>query len=1149
MNLHIRWRRGVRRWVSPAVLALVVGMPALAWSAGDDAEIVLLVGRGDRRDTAEADWIPAAVSQRARPGAFVRTLANSQMGLLMPDRTQIRLNQNSQLQIKSAAEASPSAVRLNSGRAWSQARPQAAPGGSAAAPPAANQRITMETPSATMSIRGTDWEVEVGPDGRTQLVVLSGTVEMANEQGAVSVGRGEAAVAEVGKAPVKLVLVRPQTRVQWVSSWRPQPRRWLGPGDAAANALGAPVAAIERGEYAAAVEALRPRAAQDAAAAVLLADVLLHQGETAAAIGALTPHAAGGSGDARAVALLARALLRDDQPGPATELLAQALQRRPDAVELLLAQGELQVLEGRPEPARAAYRAVLARDPTQAEAWYGLGLIASEREEVAEARQLLGQSLQRDPDLSKATAELAAAETFAGNLAASAALLDALLQREPDNYVALTVRGINRLKAGATPEALEDFLRAGLIEPRYARAWLYSGVAFYRLGETGRAVEAFRRAGELDERDPASRFFAGIVAGDALDYGAAIDSARAAQERLPYLKSLNQLATDQKGSANLGSALADFGLEEWAGYYAAEAYSPYWAGSHLFLANRQTGQFNKNSELFKGFITDPTVFGASNRRSSLVGEPGHHGRVDVFGGRVDGRVAGANAAVNGLALVPVPVAYSLSTSRVGLHGGEFDADVHGRSSTLGLGIRPRHDFGLFAFVADDKTYGGLRSAELSGAAMLLRERRSDLGANVKMRPDNQLWLKVGEGRQTSALAGSFFSPRIAAALNRALSTEVIGPDGFLEQADSVVEQRDLQFRHAFTAGGLQWTWGAERSSYERAEALGTYFPPVGTLDASGLSVRATDVYASVRLRDAGRNEFQADLFRQRGVLQSAAFSAIFLPSSAIPVVDDSADARYAEWNARAGVKWQLAPSQSLRLVGQRWRRPGSVGTLSPIDTLGIPINDRLVVAGGRYSRGRLQYDGEVRTGTFVQAFFDHEQIRNGLGGQRSELADFELTQLENLLAQPDVFSPRSDLEDTPQFSEGRVRTLGAALNQLVGRRQAVSARYLWRDGRQSGARDGLRVPLLPRHYLQLGSQWSLPERWLLGVHAAYRGARFEDDRNLRPLSSGWSLGMVVYWESADKRSAVQAILENVLSRKSAGLKPDAELLVGYSYRF
>ncbi|MBI4985678.1 MAG: FecR domain-containing protein, partial [Rhodocyclales bacterium] len=200
-------------------------LPAVAQGAAE-AEIVAVTGKGERRATAQADWKPAAPQHRIGNGGFVRTRDLSQMAILLPDRTQLRLNQNSQMQIKTVADAAEwnqSVVKLNSGRAWSQARPPTAPAGTVA--PAA--RLSMETPSATLSIRGTDWEVEIGSDGRTQLVVLSGEVDIANEQGALKVAAGEAATAEIGKAPVRLLLANPAERVQWVTAWQLQPRRWL----------------------------------------------------------------------------------------------------------------------------------------------------------------------------------------------------------------------------------------------------------------------------------------------------------------------------------------------------------------------------------------------------------------------------------------------------------------------------------------------------------------------------------------------------------------------------------------------------------------------------------------------------------------------------------------------------------------------------------------------------------------------------------------------------------------------------------------------------------------------------------------------------------------------------------------------------------
>ena len=90
-------------FVGTVLLFLVVG-PVKVYAASD-AEIISVTGKGDKRDTAQTDWIPASPKQMVKPGGFVRTRELSQMALLLPDRTQLLLNQNSQMQIKTVADA------------------------------------------------------------------------------------------------------------------------------------------------------------------------------------------------------------------------------------------------------------------------------------------------------------------------------------------------------------------------------------------------------------------------------------------------------------------------------------------------------------------------------------------------------------------------------------------------------------------------------------------------------------------------------------------------------------------------------------------------------------------------------------------------------------------------------------------------------------------------------------------------------------------------------------------------------------------------------------------------------------------------------------------------------------------------------------
>jgi tetratricopeptide (TPR) repeat protein len=1099
--------------VGVAALAIAFA-PTCAWAA-PGAEIVLVTGHGERRQSDAGAWVSAAVRDQVLAGGSVRTLANSQMGLLLADRSQLRLNQNSQLQIKSVAEASQwseSTVRLNAGRAWSQARPQTAPSaGEAKQVPVS--RVKMETPTATIGIRGTDWEVEVEPGGRTRVVVLSGEVDLANDHGAITLARGEAGLAEAGKAPVRFVLVNPRSRVQWVSGWREQPQRW------------------------------------GASAVARRGDELLAQGEPDQAVALLAPAAQGGRGDPLASAMLAQALARLDRLDEAQALLAAAAAAHPGHVQVQLAIGDVAILQGDTARARAAYAGVLLAQPEQVDALYGLGVIASEHERIAEARAVLGEALARAPQHGRAQAELAAAEAFAGNLVESERLLTDLLVREPSNFEALAALGITRLKQGRTQAALDDFLKAGLVEPRYARAWLYSGVAFYRLGERTRALQAFERAAQLDARDPIPFVVRSMAESDALDPGAAIASAREAQLRMPYLRSLNQVASNQKGSANLGSALAAFGLQEWAGYYAAQAYSPYWGGSHLFLADRYTGKFNRNSELYQGYLTEPTAFGASNRDSTLVTGPGHYRRVDVLAERTNWSQQAVLGTLNGLFVDPVPIAYYANADVARAEARHDDGTGRLRSMTAGLGVRPSHQLGLFAFASDTDRPGELGSIALPSGPLAHAERRVDGGLNYRFAPDNQLWLKAGRGRQRDRVSGVLFSPESAANLNRLLNTNIFVATGSLDDFHLDVDQSDLQVRHAFRSGTTDWSWGFERSRQSQRGAVVTTFMPARIDSAVETSVRSGDDYVSARMQATPTLETQVDVFAQRtkvSRLDATSLALLLTPPVTAQLVTERGEESFRELNPRIGLKWDLAPLQSLRIALQQWRKPSSAGTLSPVDTVGIPTNDRLLTEGGLYRRARLQWDGEIAAGRFVRVFADHERIDNGLTGQRSPISDFQLTQLERLRSRPDVFEAKADLEDTPQFAQGRIGSFGFAFNGLLERHRAFALRYLFRDARQPS---GLAIPLVPRNFLQADGQWSIGGQWLLGASATWRSARFRDDTNLQPLRAGWQFAFTAYWESEDRRSVVQALVGNLLPRRDAGYDRDPKLMLRYAYRF
>ena len=1144
------------------LVLVLVGFAQVPTARANDAEIVQLIGKGDARETADADWQPAFVKQRLIGGAFVRTREMSQMALLLRDHTQVRLNQLSILNIKSISTGvQPTRLELPQGRAWSQAKQR----GSGELAEKKRPIIEVQTPAGIAAIRGTDWELVVDPDGTSTITVLSGAVDFYNAQGSVSLAPNEQGRAVPGRAPTKVLLTTAADRVQWVTACRPAPRRWVR--NSAGN-LEAMVKSIEAGEYAAALESLAlPGKYPPLQSALLRADLHLFLGQPGEAVALLGAHAKDGEGDPMAAALMVRALLIAGRLGEAERVACAAAGSHPAHAEVLLSQAEVARLQGDAPGALRAARAASDAEPKNAEAWYLVGRIETEREYAQVARDALRQALALRPDGPGYKGELGTLETFANEFGAADTVFRQALEQQPDDYVALTGLGVLLLKRGDASGALESFLKAGVVEPRYARAWLFSAMAYYQLDDRGRALEALEKAASLDDKDPLTHLLASLLHQDALAFGHAIEAAREAQVRMPYLKSLNQVLSDQKGTANLGSALAAFGMEEWSQAYAYNSYSPYWAGSHLFLADRFSGTFNKNSELFKGFLSDPSVFGASNRYSSLVPVPGHYASVSMSAGRDYLTETAANLTLNGYSVTGAPLAYFGSYDRTNADAAinATNADGHmrarGDNLVLGLGVRPSHELGLFAF-GNASSYDGTLADRANG---LLDDRfgfdyrRFDAGLNYKISPTNQAWFKIGSGKEKVPVSGAFFSQQLADALNAAFGVvNIIQPQGRLT-FDYDLSQQDVQWRHTFDASSdVQVSWGLERAKQSKPFALSTEFPTVPPAVAPAVRndlrtqerLESTLAYVSGRIRLSSAADLQLDLHYQEVTSDFLTQTEIVVVGGpTFPAPDLPGATREREINPRLGIRWLPAPGHTLRLAAQVWRKPAGVNTLAPVDTIGVALDDQIVRAGGRFTRARLQHEIEWGRATLLQWFVDAKRVKNL--PDPAVVADFALDQLEKLRNRRRTYSLQSEyLEDRPDFAEGRADIAGVAFNHLLSRDLTIAARYAYASTRNTSAALSSRVlPFHPRHYFSAGLNWQPYGRWILGPMATYRSQRYRDDANLEPLSAGWAFGLFTYWESDDKRLSIAATLDQLHSNKQSSIyrHPVAQLQAAYRF--
>jgi tetratricopeptide (TPR) repeat protein len=192
--------------VALVAIGLWLGTGAALYAAiprQGEATGVIVDTNGDEeiQFVAEPNWRAAEIEQGLLAGDHLRTGPAGLLALRFVDQTVIRVHRNSALVIKQLGGGAETQLQLDQGLLWARE----AAGGS---------DISVSTPSATAAIRGTDWSLSVDASGKTTLIVAAGQVELKNDFGQVLVSAGEAAIAEIGRAPAKIFLAQAPGREQ-----------------------------------------------------------------------------------------------------------------------------------------------------------------------------------------------------------------------------------------------------------------------------------------------------------------------------------------------------------------------------------------------------------------------------------------------------------------------------------------------------------------------------------------------------------------------------------------------------------------------------------------------------------------------------------------------------------------------------------------------------------------------------------------------------------------------------------------------------------------------------------------------------------------------------------------------------------------------
>ncbi len=424
-------------WFVVLVILLVMIRPAEAQPVGQSAgEMVSVLGIAEVMR--EGRWQAINTGGALKTGETVRTGEGSRVAIQLANGSQLKLNANSRLELKEITPRSEglvpastplirSILNLVSGEIWIRS---------------IGEPLEIKTIPATAIIRGTEFNLAVGPRDSARLAVLAGLVEFANPQGSVLVTANEQATAKVGEPPRKTVLINPLDAVQWslyypdvVGDWAEPasradprtPRYWtwaaqdhllrgqvpearqaldrtlaLDPNNARAYSLRAVIELVQNRKAEARADAERAVAADPAAPVAHLSLSWVQQAEfdldgaLASARRAVTL----ASDDPQALIQESRLLFGMGRTREALKLAERARQKVPQDALVNSTWGFLQLARGRVAAADQAFREAIAQDSTLGEPHLGLGLALFRRNQTEEAVDEMRKATLLEPKVS-----------------------------------------------------------------------------------------------------------------------------------------------------------------------------------------------------------------------------------------------------------------------------------------------------------------------------------------------------------------------------------------------------------------------------------------------------------------------------------------------------------------------------------------------------------------------------------------------------------------------------------------------------------------------------------------------------------------------------------------------------------------------------
>jgi Tfp pilus assembly protein PilF len=516
-------------------------------------QILSIEGRVEVLPVNTTTWLAAKTNQVLKIGDKVRTMDHSRATVRLSELTVERLRELTTIQIRPPRDpAKGSLLDVNAGSIYFLSRERPA-------------KQEFRTPSTSGAIRGTEFNLDVAPDGSTVLALVDGLVTLSNEVGHLEMISGEQAEVAPNKAPVKIPMIEAVNIIQWCLYYPGV----LDPDDLELSAddrraLVSSLSAYSSGDLLQAV-ALFPANSQanSYAAQVYHAATLLSAGQVEEAQQILNSVEADSAAPQRAKQLSSalRLVIASVKNQPAPSITAPSL-----ATEWLANSYYLQS-QARLGEALAAARAAVERSPRFGFAWARVAELELAFGRLSKASEAVEKSLA----LSPRNAQSLTVEGFIllahGRGAAAQDAFDQAIALDGALANAWLGRGLTRIRRGDSRAGLDDLQVAAVQEPQRAVLRSYLGKAFSNAGDDRRASKELALAQRLDSRDPTAYLYLALVEQEENQVNRAIrdleESERLNDNRRLFRSKLLLDQDEAVRGANLASVYQDAGILNW----------------------------------------------------------------------------------------------------------------------------------------------------------------------------------------------------------------------------------------------------------------------------------------------------------------------------------------------------------------------------------------------------------------------------------------------------------------------------------------------------------------------------------------------------------------------------------------------------------